>query len=90
MDTLTFKVNQKVRVTKIIKDDGSCSGCNSKRGDVVAKPGWEGFVCDITDFLFKPVIVVHFIEEQIKIGFRESELEIVEDFDEETGEWVVL
>jgi nitrogen fixation protein NifZ len=84
METITFKINQKVKVKKIIKDDGSCSGCGSKRGDVVAEVGMEGFVCDITDFLFKPVIVVHFI------GFREEELDIIEDFDEEEGKWIML
>jgi nitrogen fixation protein NifZ len=90
METITFKINQKVKVKKIIKDDGSCSGCGSKRGDVVAEVGMEGFVCDITDFLFKPVIVVHFIEKQKRIGFREEELDIIEDFDEEEGKWIML
>lgn len=85
---MELKVNQKVIVKKMIRDDGTCSGC--KRGMPVAMEGEEGFICDIQEFHFEPVYVVHFIEKNQKIGFREPELEVLEDFDDETGAWTVV
>lgn len=85
---MELKVNQKVIVTKMIRDDGTCAGC--KRGMPVAMEGQEGFVCDIQEFHFEPVYVVHFIETNRKVGFRAPELEVLEDFDDETGKWTVV
>lgn len=83
---MEFRQNQKVRVTKVIKDDGTCCG-GCSRGKKVADEGDEGYVCQITEFLFEPVVVVHFLETNKKIGFREKELEIIEDFDPDELVW---
>jgi nitrogen fixation protein NifZ len=87
-NTMEFRENQKVRVTGCTKSDGTCSGCN--RGHVVAEEGEEGFVCQVTEFLFEPVIVVHFLHNNKKIGFRKHELEIIEDYDPDKMEWTVV
>lgn len=81
-----LKINSLVRVNKIIRDDGTCAGCS--RGEEIAFVGLQGFICDIQDFLFEPVYVVHFMESNRRIGFREKELDLLEDFDEETETWV--
>ncbi|WP_022850369.1 nitrogen fixation protein NifZ [Limisalsivibrio acetivorans] len=85
---MIFKQNQKVRVKKLIRSDGTCAGCS--RGSKVAEIGDSGFVREITEFMFKPVIVIHFMESGKILGFREQELEIVEDFNPDTGEWTKL
>ncbi|WP_303851571.1 nitrogen fixation protein NifZ [Seleniivibrio woodruffii] len=85
---MELKVNQKVLVTKMIRNDGTCAGC--KRGTPVAYEGMEGFICEITEFHFEPVYVVHFLDINKKLGFRAQELEVIEDFDEEEGKWTVL
>lgn len=85
---MQLKVNQRVIVKKMIRNDGSCQGCS--RGTPVAYEGMEGFISEISEFHFEPVYVVHFIEKNLRIGFREPELEVLEDFDEETGKWTVL
>lgn len=82
-----FIPNQKVRVKSITRADTTCAGMCSKCGQVIADEGDEGFVCELTEFLFEPVVVVHFIEKNKRIGFRPNELEILEDFNPETGEW---
>jgi len=83
---MKLKINQLVRVNKIIRDDGTCAGCS--RGEEIAYVGLTGFICDIQDFLFEPVYVVHFMDSNRRIGFREPELDVVEDFDEETETWI--
>jgi len=88
MTNINFRINQKVKVRKNIRNDGTCCGCS--KGGVIAYEGAIGYVCDITEFLFERVIVVHFIEKNKKIGFREHELEILEDFDLDTGKWVKI
>ncbi|ADD67817.1 NifZ family protein [Denitrovibrio acetiphilus DSM 12809] len=85
---MKLKINQLVKVNKIIRDDGTCAGCS--RGEEIAYVGLEGFICDIQDFLFEPVYVVHFMDSNRRIGFREAELDVVEDFDEETETWVKI
>jgi nitrogen fixation protein NifZ len=82
---MKLKINQLVKVNKVIRSDGTCAGCS--RGDEIAYVGLQGFICDIQDFLFEPVYVVHFMESNRRIGFRESELDIIEDFNEETETW---
>lgn len=82
---MEFRENQKVRVLGCTKSDGTCAGCN--RGKVVAEEGEEGFVCQITEFLFEPVVVVHFLETNKKVGFRKHELEIIEDYDPDGMVW---
>jgi len=85
---MEFRLNQKVRVAKNIKDDGTCACNGGSRGKTVAEEGMTGYVCDITEFLFEPVVVVHFLDTNKKIGFRKKELEIVEDFNPDTMEWM--
>lgn len=83
---MNLKINQRVMVNKIIRSDGTCAGCS--RGDEIAYVGLEGYICDIQDFLFEPVYVVHFMESNRRIGFRSGELDVLEDFDEETETWI--
>jgi nitrogen fixation protein NifZ len=83
-----FKRNQKVRVKKIVKNDGTCFGC--KRGNMMADVGDVGYVNDVTEFMYAPVVVVHFMERDFKVGMREKELELLEDYNDETGEWIAV
>lgn len=83
---MKLKINQLVKVNKIIRSDGTCAGCS--RGEEIAYVGLKGFICDIKDFLWEPVYVVHFMESNKRIGFREGELDVIEDFDEETETWM--
>ncbi|PLX69510.1 MAG: nitrogen fixation protein NifZ [Denitrovibrio sp.] len=82
---MKLTINSLVRVNKIIRDDGTCGGCS--RGDEIAYVGLEGYICDIQDFLFEPVYVVHFLESNRRIGFRVGELDLIEEFDEDTETW---
>lgn len=82
---MDFKVNQKVEVLDCTASDGTCAGC--QRGHKVAETGETGYVCELTEFLFEPVVVVHFIERNTKIGFRKHELKILEDYDPDRMEW---
>ncbi|ADU65016.1 nitrogen fixation protein NifZ [Desulfurispirillum indicum] len=82
---MEFRVNQRVRVNKDVRNDGTCGSCKS--GCVVAHEGDEGFVREVTEFLFRPAVVVHFLEKNKVIGFRPEELELVEDYNPDTGEW---
>jgi len=85
---MEFRENQKVRVNGCTVNDGTCAGCN--RGKTVAEAGEVGYVCEITEFLFDKVIVVHFLERNAKVGFREKELEIIEDYDPDKMEWIAV
>ncbi|MBB5021611.1 nitrogen fixation protein NifZ [Desulfurispira natronophila] len=82
---MEFRVNQRVRVSRDVRNDGTCSSCKS--GCIVARAGDEGFVREVSEFLFRPAIMVHFLERNAVLGFREDELEIVEDYDPDAGEW---
>lgn len=81
-----FIRNQKVRVRKDTKNDGTCSSCRT--GCVIAKAGEEGFVRRVGEFMGEAVVEVHFFVNNRLVGFREKELELVEDFNPDTGEWV--
>ena len=85
---MEYRVNQKVRVIRDICDDGTCAKCS--RGKLVASEHEEGFVKDITEFLFEKVIVVHFLEKDKVVGFRENELEIIEDYDCDNNKWIKM
>jgi len=85
-DEHNFKLNQKVKALKDIKNDGTFP--EGKRGDILIKAGQEGYIKEISEFLFRPAIMVHFLKENRVIGFRPSEIELIEDFDELTGEWI--
>lgn len=87
-----FRLGQRVRITKPIRNDGS----NPFEGPdaILVQPGAEGYVKHIGDFLqVIRIYEVHFIEEAHTFGCREAELEAVEDLDgydevEEELRWV--
>lgn len=83
---MIYKLCQMIRVIKEIRNDGTCAGCN--RGKTILKKGAEGFIREIGEFLDFTVIYAHFIEEDKIVGLREQKIELVEDFDEERGEWI--
>lgn len=85
---MKFRPCQKVRVLKDIRNDGTCAGCN--RGKIILKKGSEGFIREIGEFLYFQVIYTHFLDEDKIVGLREDEIEIIEDFDEETGKWIKI
>jgi nitrogen fixation protein NifZ len=75
-----FRLGQRVRITKPIKNDGSNPFHAS---DAVLVPvGAEGYVKFIGDWLqVIRIYEVHFIEEGHTYGCREAELEAIEDLD---------
>jgi len=75
-----FRLGQRVRVLKPIKNDGS--NPFAAPDAVLIKPGAEGYVKYIGDWLqVIRIYEVHFIEEGHTFGCREFELEAVEDID---------
>ena len=87
-----FRLGQRVRITKPIKNDGS----NPFRApnEILIYPGAEGYVKFIGDWLqVIRIYEVHFIEEGETYGCRESELESIDDIDgydevEEELRWI--
>ncbi len=76
----TFRLGQRVRITKPIRNDGS----NPFRGlnEILVYPGAEGYVKHIGDFLqVIRIYEVHFIEEGETYGCREAELESAAEYD---------
>jgi len=75
-----FRLGQRVRITKPIRNDGS--NPFEAPDAILVKPGAEGYVKHIGDFLqVIRIYEVHFIEEAHTFGCRESELEAVEELD---------
>lgn len=75
-----FRLGQRVRITKPIRNDGS----NPFREPdaILVQPGAEGYVKFIGDWLqVVRIYEVHFIEEGETYGCREAELEAVDDID---------
>lgn len=69
-----FRVGQRVRLTKTIRNDGTYP--HAKNGDILVAAGAEGYVRKIGDFLQTiRVYEVNFIEEGMAFGCREAELE---------------
>ncbi|MDP3265774.1 MAG: nitrogen fixation protein NifZ [Sulfuricurvum sp.] len=76
----TFRLGQRVRIKKPIRNDGS----NPFRGpdEILVYPGAEGYVKFIGDFLqVIRIYEVHFIEEGETYGCREAELESAVEYD---------
>lgn len=76
----TFRLGQRVRIKKPIRNDGS----NPFRGpdEILVYPGAEGYVKHIGDFLqVIRIYEVHFIEEGETYGCREAELESAVEYD---------
>ena len=75
-----FRLGQRVRITKPIKNDGSnpFNGAN----DTLVPAGAEGYVKHIGDWLqVIRIYEVHFIEEGHTFGCREAELQAIDDLD---------
>ena len=76
----TFRLGQRVRIKKPIRNDGS----NPFRGpdEILVYPGAEGYVKHIGDFLqVIRIYEIHFIEEGETYGCREAELESAAEYD---------
>ncbi len=87
-----FRLGQRVRVMKPIRNDGS--NPFEAPDAILVKPGAEGYVKHIGDFLqVIRIYEVHFIEEGHTFGCRESELEAADEYDgydevEEELRWI--
>lgn len=87
-----FRMGQRVRITKPIRNDGS--NPFHAPDAILVQPGAEGYVKHIGDFLqVIRIYDVHFIEEGATFGCREAELEPADEYDgydevEEELRWV--
>lgn len=87
-----FRMGQRVRITKPIRNDGS--NPFHAPDAILVQPGAEGYVKHIGDFLqVIRIYDVHFIEEGSTFGCREAELEAVGEEDgydevEEELRWI--
>ena len=73
-----FEIGQKVRLRKLIKNDGTFPG--QEIGVVLAKKGDIGYISSIGTFLQSSYIyAVHFMETGFIVGCRKKELEAVEE-----------
>lgn len=83
-DAPAFEIGDKVRVRKLIKNDGTFPG--QEIGKVLANIGDIGYVASIGTFLQRSYIyAVHFLHTGYVIGCRERELELVEDTSNESN-----
>ncbi|MDM9381292.1 nitrogen fixation protein NifZ [Chlorogloeopsis sp. ULAP01] len=81
-DAPAFEIGDKVRVRKLIKNDGTFPG--QEIGKVLANIGDIGYVASIGTFLQRSYIyAVHFLHTGFIIGCRAKELELVEAKDNE-------
>lgn len=77
-----FNYGQRVRAKKTIRNDGTF--CGKDVGDVLAKKGEEGFVCNIGTFLQQHYIYgVEFILTGNKVGMKAKELEAADEDDDD-------
>lgn len=87
-----FRIGQRVRMTKPIKNDGS--NPFNEPNEILIPAGAEGYVKHIGDWLqVIRIYEVHFIEEGNTYGCREAELEAIDDIDgydevEEELRWI--
>ncbi|MGM3307082.1 nitrogen fixation protein NifZ [Anabaena sp. WFMT] len=76
-----FEIGQKVRIRKLIKNDGTFPGQDI--GAVLAQKGDVGYIASIGTYLQNTYIyAVHFLETGFVIGCKKKELEIVEENNE--------
>lgn len=72
-----FEIGEKVRVKKLIRNDGTYPG--KEVGDTLAKKGEEGYVISIGTFLQTAYIyAVHFLHSGYIVGCRGRELDFTE------------
>ncbi|MDY7016354.1 MAG: nitrogen fixation protein NifZ [Cyanobacteriota bacterium] len=77
-DAPAFDLEQKVRVRKVIRNDGTFPG--KEIGFHLAKKGEVGYIVGIGTYLQASYIYsVHFIETGFVVGCLRKELEAVED-----------
>jgi nitrogen fixation protein NifZ len=77
LDPPVFEMEQKVRVRKLIRNDGTFPGLDI--GAPLAKKGDVGYVVSIGTYLQTYYIyAVHFIDNNVVVGCRKKELEPVE------------
>jgi nitrogen fixation protein NifZ len=75
-DPPAFDMEQKVRVRKLIRNDGTFPGRDI--GEVLVKKGDEGYVVSIGTYLQSYYIyAVHFVDKDVVVGCRRKELESV-------------
>jgi nitrogen fixation protein NifZ len=73
-----FEIGQKVRLRKLIKNDGTFPGKDI--GQVLANKGDIGYIASIGTYLQTAYIyAVHFIESGFVVGCRKRELEAGEE-----------
>ncbi|MFN6558219.1 MAG: nitrogen fixation protein NifZ [Nostoc sp. ChiSLP01] len=73
-----FEIGEKVRLRKLIKNDGTFPG--KEIGQVLAKKGDIGYIASIGTYLQSSYIyAVHFLETGIVVGCKKKELESVEE-----------
>lgn len=76
-DPPCFEMEQKVRIRKLIRNDGTFPGQDV--GATLAKKGDTGYVVGIGTYLQSYYIyAVHFLESGFVIGCRRKELEAVD------------
>ncbi len=79
-----FEIGDKVRVRKLIKNDGTFPG--QEVGAYLAKKGDIGYIASIGTFLQNSYIyAVHFLNTGFVVGCRKKELELVEENPENTS-----
>lgn len=75
-----FEIGEKVKVRKLIKNDGTFPGVDI--GKVLANIGDVGYIVSIGTYLQKAYIyAVHFLETGFVIGCRKYELESLDYID---------
>lgn len=73
-----FEIGEKVRVSKLIRNDGTFPG--KEIGETLAKKGEIGYVVSIGTFLQTAYIyAVHFLDSGYVVGCRRRELEDMEE-----------
>ncbi len=76
-DSPKYELEQKVRVRKMIRNDGTFPG--KELGENLVKKGEEGYVVSIGTYLQAYYIyAVHFLDRNVIVGCRAKELESVD------------
>ncbi|WP_413167106.1 nitrogen fixation protein NifZ [Capilliphycus salinus ALCB114379] len=76
-DPPKYDLEQKVRVKKMIRNDGTFPG--KELGENLVKKGEEGYIVSIGTYLQAYYIyAVHFLERNVIVGCRAKELESAE------------
>lgn len=72
-----FEMEQKVRVKKLIRNDGTFPG--KQVGETLAKKGDTGYIISIGTYLqMYYIYAVHFIDRGVVVGCRAKELEAID------------